>query len=90
MIHLSKIVEQYPGLIQEMRFLANDCLLKQGALSGLQLALSEDNDYIDEHYVREKIRETIKTLEGIEHDLDICIRIGEGKQGFKPQTLNTP
>lgn len=79
-----------------MRFLAGDCLLNQGSLSGLQLALSEDNDYIDEMYVREKIRATIQTLEGIEHDLDICIRIGEGKQGFglplciKPQTLNTP
>lgn len=78
MIHLSKIVEQYPGLIEEMRFLANDCLLKQGALSGLQLALSEDNEYLDEHYVREKIAATIKTLQGIEHDLDICVKIDNG------------
>lgn len=78
MIPTSKIEQAYPGLVKEMRFLANDCLLKQGALSGLQLALSEDNKYLDEHYVREKIAETIKVLQGIEHDLDICVKIDNG------------
>jgi hypothetical protein len=82
MIPTKKIEAQYPGLVKEMRFYSSDCLLNQGSLSGLQKALSEDNAYIDEHYVREKIEATIKTLRGLEHDLNICIAIGNDE--FEP------
>ena len=85
MLHIDKIEKEYPGLIAEMRFYAGDCILKQGSLSGLQMALSatdtngSDKKYLDEMYIREKIRSTIKVLEGIEHDLDICVMIEKGK-----------
>ena len=78
MITVEKVEKEYEGLIHEMQFLAGDCLLHEGALSGLQKALSQEK-YLDNHYIRDKINSIRKTLDGLEHDLAIAERIEKGK-----------
>jgi len=71
------VKETYPGLIEEMQHIAGDYLLNQGPITGLQRELT--HEYIDVSYVKEKCRLIKIAVDGIEHDLNICIAIEKGE-----------
>jgi len=56
-------------VLDEMKYMVNDYLLKQGALCALQKEL--ERPYIDYSYVMEKVNSIRRTMDGLEHDLKI-------------------
>ena len=71
MINLKAVKRK--DVVEEMRHLANNYLVKHGPLTGLQMELNH-TDYMDPNYLREKIRLVKSTMDAIEHDLNILER----------------
>ena len=68
--------------------MVNDYLLKQGPLTGLQRELT--HEYIAPEYIREKCRYIRQTMDGLEHDLDICVAIEKNEFPFMESPQNEP
>lgn len=71
MINLKAVKRQ--DVVEEMRHLVNNYLVKHGPITGLQMELNHDN-YMDPGYLREKIRLVKSTMDALEHDLSILER----------------
>lgn len=56
-------------ILEEMKYMSNEGLLNQGALSGIQKELKQE--YISPEYIREKLETVRRTMDAMERDLRI-------------------